>query len=417
LPEGDSLSRFRLRRALDELSSKEGRGTELISLYVPPGRQISDVMNNLRQEYGTASNIKSSTTRKHVLDAIVRVTQRLKLFKEPPPKGLVIFCGAIPRGPPGSEVMEMYTLVPPNIISTYLYRCDNRFHTEILEDMLHAEDSYGIILIDTSGATFAVLRGKRLDVVRQITSGIPGKHRAGGQSARRFERLRESGVNEFFGRASEHADKIFLQLDNLRGILIGGPGPTKYDFQDKNKIHYTLKEKILETVDTAYIEEQGVKEIVERSSEIIRNVRYVEEKRLVQSFLYEIGHDTGLAIYGHDEVARALRESLVKTLLLSEGVDAKRVELSCSSCGKHDVRTLRSAEMLKLEENLSKEMCSKCGNTTLSIVEQIDLLDLLADLAEEKGATVEVISTETEEGSMLLKSFGGVAAILRFSPK
>lgn len=87
LSEGDSLSRFRLRRALDELSSKEGRGTELISLYVPPGRQISDVMNNLRQEYGTASNIKSTTTRKHVLDAIVRTTQRLKLFKEPPPKG------------------------------------------------------------------------------------------------------------------------------------------------------------------------------------------------------------------------------------------------------------------------------------------------------------------------------------------
>ena len=406
-----------MRRALDELSSKEGRGTELISLYVPPGRQISDVMNNLRQEYGTASNIKSSTTRKHVLDAITRTTQRLKLFKEPPPKGLVIFCGAIPRGPPGSEVMELYTLTPPEPISTYLYRCDNRFHTEILEDMLHAEDSYGIILIDTSGATFAVLRGKRLDVVREITSGIPGKHRAGGQSARRFERLRESGVNEFFGRASGHADKIFLQLDNLRGILIGGPGPTKYDFQDRNRMHYTLKEKILETIDTAYIEEQGVKEIVERSSEIIRNVRYVEEKKLVQAFLYEIGHDTGLAIYGHDEVMRSLREGLVKTLLLSEGVDAKRVEFSCSSCGNHDVRTLRGAEMLKLQEDLSKEVCPKCGNTTLSIVESVALLDLLADLAEEKGVTVEVISTETEEGSMLLRSFGGVAAILRFAPK
>jgi len=414
LPEGKSLSRFRLRRALDKLSSKEGRGTELISLYVPPGRQISDVVNNLRQEYGTASNIKSTTTRKHVQDAIVKVMQRIKLFKRPPPNGLVIFCGAIPRGPPGSEVMEIYSLIPPAPISTYLYRCDSRFHTEILEEMLREEDSYGILLVDTSGATFAVLRGKRLNVVREITSGIPGKHRAGGQSARRFERLREMGVNEFFRRVSEHANEIFLQLDDLKGILLGGPGPTKYEFREKNKMHYKLKGKILAVLDTAYIGKQGVKEILEKSPEIIRDVRYMEEKNLIQDFLYEIGHDTGLAIYGHDEVMKSLKEGSIKTLLLSEGLDAKRVELSCSSCGKHYERILRNIELIRLEEDLEKEMCPNCGNLTLSIIQKIDLIDLLADLAEEKNVTVEIISTETEEGSMLLKSFGGVAAILSF---
>jgi len=54
-----SLELFKLKRTLKTLASKEGRGTELVSLYVPPGRQLSDVMNMLRQEYGTASNIKS----------------------------------------------------------------------------------------------------------------------------------------------------------------------------------------------------------------------------------------------------------------------------------------------------------------------------------------------------------------------
>ena len=86
-----SLELFRLRKILRELHKKEGRGTELVSLYVPHGKQISEVMNSLRQEYGTATNIKSTTTRKNVLDALVKVQQRLKLFKTVPKNGIVIF--------------------------------------------------------------------------------------------------------------------------------------------------------------------------------------------------------------------------------------------------------------------------------------------------------------------------------------
>ena len=98
-----SLELFRLRKTLNALASKEGSHTELITLYVPPGKQISDAINMLRDEYGTASNIKSTTTRKNVQEAIVKVQQRLKLFRDPGEKGLVIFCGAIPQeaGDPG----------------------------------------------------------------------------------------------------------------------------------------------------------------------------------------------------------------------------------------------------------------------------------------------------------------------------
>jgi peptide chain release factor subunit 1 len=50
----------------------------------------------------------------------------------------------------------------------------------------------------------------------------------------------------------------------------------------------------------------------------------------------------------------------------------------------------------------------------LSVVETRDIIDDFADLAEQVGANIEVISTETEEGQMLKNSFGGIAAILRF---
>ncbi|MBC7130409.1 peptide chain release factor 1 [Candidatus Bathyarchaeota archaeon] len=409
-----SLELYRLKKVLGTLARKEGRGTELISLYIPPGKQISEVMNMLREEYGTASNIKSTTTRKNVQDAIVRVQQRLKLFKETPETGLVIFCGAVPQNGAGSEKIETYVIIPPEPIHIYLYRCDSRFHTEHLQELLREKEAYGIILVDATAATLAVLHGRRLEIVREVTSGVPGKTRAGGQSARRFERLREMRLQDYFRRVGEHANEVFLSLDNLKGIIIGGPGPTKYDFQKGDYLNYQLKQKILDVVDTAYVDEQGVKEIVDKAPEIMRKVRYIEEKQIMQQFLYEIGHDTGLATYGEAEVRKALEAGAVKTLLLSEGLDIARVTVKCSACGYQEQHTIRTPLLTNFEQNLVGKPCPKCKAPSLSIAEIEELIEDFAKLAEYTNTDVEIISTETEEGQMLKNSFGGIAAILRY---
>jgi peptide chain release factor subunit 1 len=409
-----SLELFRLRKTLNALASKEGRATELITLYVPPGKQISDALNMLRDEYGTASNIKSNTTRKNVQDAIVKVQQRLKLFKVPPENGLVIFCGAIPQNGAGSEKMETYVIEPPDPIKIYLYRCDSRFHTEHLQEQLREKETYGILLIDTSEATIATLQGKRLEIVRKMTSGVAGKTRAGGQSARRYERLRDMQLNEYFTRVGQHANDIFLPIDTLKGIILAGPGPTKYDFEKGDYLNYMLKNKILDTIDTAYVEEQGVKEVVERAPEIMRKVRYIEEKQIMQKFLYEVGHDTGLITYGEAEVRRALNAGAVRTLLISEKVDLLRVMVQCSSCGYEEKETLKTQNLTEFEQSLSGKPCPKCQAPSSAVVEKQDIIDDLAVLAEQGNTDVEIISTETEEGQMLKNAFGGIAAILRF---
>jgi len=399
---------------LETLASKEGRGTELVSLYVPPGRQTSEVVSMLKQEYGTASNIKSTTTRKNVQDAIVKVTQRVKLFKKVPENGLVIFCGAIPQNGPGSERIETYVITPPEPIQVYLYRCDSRFQIEHLQEFLKEKETFALVVIDASATTYATLQGKRLEIIEEITSGVPGKFRAGGQSARRFERQREAKLMNYFKRIGEHANKNFLSLPDLKGLIIGGPGPTKYDFQKADYLHYTLKDKVVATVDTAYVSEQGVEEVVERSPEILRRIRYVEEKRIMQGFLYEVGHDTGLATYGESEVRRSLKSGVVKTLLLSEGLNVVRVTVKCTSCDYTKQETMKNHLLPEFEQSLEGKPCPKCNIPTLAVADSKDLIDELAELAEETGADVEILSVETEEGQMLKNSFGGIAAILRY---
>ncbi len=411
--ERTSIQRFRLKRALDLLASKEGRGTELVSLYVPPGRQISEVVNMLKQEYGTASNIKSNTTRKNVQDAIVKVMQRLKLFRKVPKNGLVIFCGAITQNGLGSERIETYVINPPEPIQVYLYRCDARFHIEHLLDLLKEKETYGIMVIDASGTTYATLRGKGLETVKEITSGVPGKFRAGGQSARRFERQREAKMQEYFKRVGEHANDIFVAIPDLKGLIIGGPGPTKQDFQKGDYLHYTLKDKVIASIDTAYIGEHGLEEVVEHAPQIVRRIRYVEEKRIIQDFLYEVGHDTGLATYGENEVRKSLESGIVKTLLLSEGLDLAQVTVKCTSCDYTKQETVKNRLAPDFEQSLSGKQCPKCTASAL-VVEVKEVIDDLAELAEQAGVDVEIISVEAEEGQMLKNSFGGIAAILRY---
>jgi peptide chain release factor subunit 1 len=200
----------------------------------------------------------------------------------------------------------------------------------------------------------------------------------------------------------------------LKGIILGGPGPTKYDFEKGDYLNYQLKNKVIDTVDTAYVEEQGVKEVVDKAPEIMRKVRYIEEKEIMQKFLYEVGHDTGMITYGEAEVRRLLQSGAVQTLLMSEDLDLIRVTVKCSACNFEEQHTIKIKEIADFDKGLVGKPCSSCKAPSMTIVDKKDVVDDLAELAELSNTDVEVISGETEEGQMLKNAFGGIAAILRF---
>jgi peptide chain release factor subunit 1 len=221
-------------------------------------------------------------------------------------------------------------------------------------------------------------------------------------------------LNEYFTRVAQHANEILLPIDTLKGLIIGGPGPTKYDFEKGEYLNYQLKNKIIDTLDTAYVEEQGVKEVVDKAPEIMKKVRYIEEKTIMQKFLYEVGHDTGMITYGEGEVRRLLQSGAVRTLLMSEELDLIRVTVKCSACGYEEQHTVKSKDLADFEKGLIGKPCASCKAPSMTIVDKKDVVDDLADLADVSNTDVEIISGETEEGQMLKNAFGGIAAILRF---
>ena len=364
----------------------------------------------MRDEMGQSANIKSKQTRKNVQSAIAVILESIKLYKQPPENGLVLFVGMIPKGGPGTEKMEKYVLEPPEPVVTYWYKCNNEFFVEPLEHMIEERDVYGVAVIDRNEATYATLKGKRETILGHLTSGVPGKHKAGGQSQRRFDRVIEDLAHQFLKRIGDHMNEAFLPLkDDLKGIIIGGPGFTKKDFYDGDYLQYELKDKVLVIVDTSYTGEEGIREVIAKSADDLENLDIMHEKKLVQKFIKELIKEKGLASYGEKEVRNNLIMGAVDTLLLSEDLTSLRKTFVCPSCGtqkEFTVKTQSQADKLQ-------ERCPNC-NELLKEESSRDLADEFVELAEEMNTDVEFISTETEEGMQLFRAFGGIAAVLRY---
>jgi len=399
-----SMEKYRFRRALEEIEKAQGRGTELVSVYVPPDRPVFEVTNYLRGEYSQSSNIKSASTKKHVMQAIESIINRLKEYRMPPPNGLVCFVGHMDIGADQTKMIA-YVLQPPEPVQSFLYRCDSRFYTEPLHEMLAEKDIYGLLVIDQGEATIGLLEGKRISPLKNVQSLVPRKHRMGGQSARRFERLHEQAVHEFFKKIGELTTEAFQNRRDLRGLIIGGPGFTKDTFVKEGYLHHELAKKVLGTFDTGYTDESGLRELVANARDVLKDLDLMREKALVQHLMDEIRKENGgLSAYGEDHVRRALELRAVDTLLISEGLRKVRLKVRCEN-GHEEVKTLADEATLP--------RCPQCG-MEYKVVERRDILDELTALAEASNSKIELISADSDEGELLLKAFGGVAAILRY---
>jgi peptide chain release factor subunit 1 len=407
----DSVKQHKLRRLIAWLSDKEGRGMEFISLYIPRGTSIYETVEVLKKESDSAV-VKSESVRDRVQDALKNVIQRLKLQKEIPENGLAIFAGTFANDSE-SEVLNVEELVPPEPITAYLYEVDDHFRLEPLREMLRDQRTVGLMAMDSKEASFGILDGERLELIENITSGIPGKSGKGGQSQRRYERERDMELANFFQRVAEHATKAFLENHKVTALIVGGPGPTKDDFLKSDYLHYVLKNALLSTVDTQSAGREGVRELLGRSSEALKNMCGPEEKRTVQRLLASLGKQDGLAILGLDSILDALKNGEVEVALVTDSTDMIEIVAMCKKCGLSRAKIVDKKNVQTVREIISSP-CEKC-NAVEYEVEEKDIIDVLEDAASQTDARVEVISTASEEKARLT-ALGGFAALLRYRP-
>lgn len=360
----ETAERDRLEEFLEDMKSRRARHTELITVYVPAGYDVNLITKQLESEKSTAANIKSTATRKNVQEALENLIRIVKQTKQTPEKGFALFAGNVFKE--GQEEFISEVFEPPEALNIRLYRCDQTFVLDPLEDMLEIKEVYGLVVLDRREATIGLLIGKKIKTLQKFNSMVPGKTTKGGQSAARYGRIRENMAKEFFKKIAEQVKQEFYPLKgDLKGILVGGPGPAKEDFLKEGQLITALHDKIMGVKDIGYADEHGLELLVEGSRDLLAEQEITLEQEIMEKFFNMLGKEKDKTAYGIEEVEKALQYGAVEVLLLS--------------------KKLKKPDIKKYEKK-----------------------------AKETGVDVKLISMDTEEGVQFW-NLGGVGGILRFA--
>lgn len=400
--------KYEYRKVIEDLKEYEGSGTQLVTIYIPPDKQISDVVAHVVQEHSEASNIKSKQTRTNVQDALTSIKDRLRYYDTfPPDGGLVLFSGAIDAGGGQTDMVTRVLEGPPQPVQSFRYHCDSEFLTEPLEGMLADQGLFGLVVLDRREANVGWLRGKRVEAVKSASSLVPGKQRKGGQSAQRFARLRLEAIDNFYQEVAGMANDLMVaKRHDLDGILVGGPSPTKDEFLDGEYLHHELQDHVIGKFDIAYTDESGLHDLVDAASDVLADQEVMQDKAEMEEFFAEL-HGGDLATYGFEPTRENLVLGAVDRLLISEDLREDVVTYACPN--DHEER-----ELVEQRRETPEHTCGECGEDA-AVEEREDAIEHLIDIAEQRGTETKFISTDFEKGDQLLNAFGGIAGILRYS--
>ncbi len=327
----------------------------MVTLYIPAARKLQDVLSRLGSEAVQAENIKSRATRNGVTTSLTRMLSLLRTVTQVPANGLACFVGS------GHEQM----FEPPEPVDTYLYRCGSGFILDPLVAMCETKEVYGLIVMDRQEATIGLLRGTAITELQNIQSNLMGKHDAGGQSQRRFERTMENETVQYYRKVSDSVGIHLLpRMDALQGILIGGPGSTKDGLLTDGGMDYRLLQKVVRPLfSTGYTDAPGLRELATNAAKTLTTLSLSRETTSVEEFVNSAKCGGSKVVYGFVAVLSALREGRLRRVLISE-------------------RSERAEEFV--------------------------------GLAERSGTEVVLVGTDTNEGKMFLNGFGGIGGFLRW---
>merc|ERR1719487_675072 len=401
---------FKVKKLIKNLTAARGNGTSMISLIIPPGDQISRVNKMLSDEYGTASNIKSRVNRLSVLSAITSTQQRLKLYSKCPANGLVLYCGTVITED-GKERKVNIDFEPFKPINTSLYLCDNKFHTEALDELLEDDEKFGFIIMDGNGSLYGNTSPNCNDLLHKFSVDLPKKHGRGGQSALRFARLRLEKRHNYVRKVAELAVQMFITADkpNVSGLVLAGSADFKSELQTSDMFDQRLARIVIKMVDVSYGGEIGFNQAIELSAETLGSVKLVQEKRLLQKFFDEISQDTGKYCFMVVDTLRALELGAVETLIVWENLDIDRIKLRNHAASED--RVLHLSKEQQAHEHYFHDSVS---GVELEEIEKLPLVEWLANNYKSFGTTLEFITNRSQEGSQFCRGFGGIGGILRW---
>jgi len=168
-----------------------------------------------------------------------------------------------------------------------------------------------------------------------------------------------------------------------------------------------LKRIIVKVVDVSYGFENGFSQAIELSAETLKDVKFVQEKKLISKFFEEIAQDTNKYCFGIRDCLYALEGSAVHTLILYENLDMDRYEVTCEGNTKILYYTTEQAKA-------SDAFKDPTSGKDMEIQEKIQVVEWMAENYKKYGCALAFVTDRSQEGAQFVKGFGGMGALLRW---
>jgi len=316
------MSHATLRDRIEQLESTEGAGTELVTVTVPAGDSLATTRERVAREHASAENIRSKRTRTRVRQALERIQRLLRPYEETPESGIAVCAGVV-----DDDLVSAVFDDLPEPITESTYRCDDRFHLDPVRATVAPGETFGLVVVERGRAAVGRLLGDRVVPDRTFESQVMGSSRAGGQSAKRFERERARQAHEFFEEVAATAEEAFLGDTNgdradgetVTGVVVGGSMGTAQQFVDGDYLDHRLRERLVETYGVEYATEQGLHDLVDAAEAELLDAEQREIREHVDDFFGRLRDDDPVA-YGVEDVLQAAAYGAVDTALVATDV-------------------------------------------------------------------------------------------------
>jgi peptide chain release factor subunit 1 len=267
--------------------------------------------------------------------------------------------------------------------------------------------------MDGNGTLYGTLSGNSREVLYKFTVDLPKKHGRGGQSAVRFARLRMERRHNYLRKVAELATQYFINpatnQPNIVGLILAGSADFKNELGKSEMFDPRLQAKVVKMIDVSYGGDSGFNQAIEMSAEVLSDVKFVQEKKLIGKYFEEISQDTRKYVLGVQDTMTALEMGAVEILIVWENLDVRRYELKNSVTGDTVVKYLNPTQEAD-QSNFTDEATS--GD--LEVIDNTQLLEWFAENYHQFGCTLEFVTNKSQEGSQFCRGFGGIGGILRY---
>jgi peptide chain release factor subunit 1 len=338
--------------------------------------------------------------RQSVQAALRSLISKLGSYKTVPHHGLALFCG-YGEDDEGKQKKLVAVFEPMHPLVSGMYRCDSKFHTEILREQLDDQRTFGFIIIDGETSSFHTLTGNSKQTLFKLDVSLPKKHGRGGQSKNRFARIRDEKRGWYTSKVAALATKYFINpvvsLPNVVGLVIAGSAQLKDDTIPK--LDSRLAKIVVAVVDVQYGGDSGFHQAINLTQGNLTDLKFVHEQQIVSQFFEEISKN-GKYCIGIDDVMYALTSGLMEKLILWENLAHIRLEVQLISSPE-----VKKIVYLRPDEKL---------NSDWAVISSVPVIDWILENYKLFGVAVELISDESDVGNQFVRGLGGIGGFLRY---